>query len=61
MIAIETDAVRPILEQIAEGKARYLCQFHVQVGWPQWVVHGESHYFQDWQGRSPAQRWMSHG
>ncbi len=45
MIAIETDAVRPLLEQIADGKARYLCQFHVQIGWPQMVVHGDGHYY----------------
>jgi hypothetical protein len=45
MLAIENEAVRPILEQIAEGKARYLCRFHVQIAWPQMVIHGESHYF----------------
>ena len=45
MLAVEIDAVRPILEQIAEGKARYLCRFHVQIGWPQMVIHGDGHFY----------------
>ena len=45
MLAIESDAVRPLLEQIAGGKARYLCQFHVQIDWPQMVVHSDGHYY----------------
>ncbi len=45
MIAIELDAVRPLLEQIADGKARYVCRFHVQVEWPQMIIHGDGHYY----------------
>ena len=45
MIAIETDAVAPLLKVIAEGKARYLCQFHVQIEWPQMVVYGDGHLY----------------
>ena len=44
MIAIQTDAVRPVLKQINAGNVRYLCQFHIQVEWPQMVVHGNGHY-----------------
>ena len=45
MIAIELDSVRPLLEQIAEGKARYTCRFHVQVELPRMVAHGDGHYY----------------
>ena len=45
MIAIETDAVRPLLDQIAKGMTQYACQFHVQIAWPQMVVHGDGHYY----------------
>jgi hypothetical protein len=45
MLAIETDAVRPLLDYIAEGKARYPCEFHLQVTWPKMVVHGDRQYY----------------
>ena len=45
MLAIETGAVRPLLEQIADGRARCHCRFHVEIGWPKMVVHGDGHYY----------------
>ena len=45
MIAIETDAVSSLLERISGGKTRYVCQFHVQIAWPQMVIHGDGHYY----------------
>lgn len=44
MLVIHVNAVRPLLGLIAEGKARYLCRFLVQIEWPQMVAHGDGHY-----------------
>ena len=45
MIVIKPDAVRPLLDQIASGTARYDGQFHVQIAWPQTVSYEGSRYF----------------
>jgi hypothetical protein len=45
MIAIEPDAVRRLLDQIAIGTTRYDCQFHVQIAWPTTVAHGGTRFF----------------
>jgi hypothetical protein len=44
MIAIELDAARRLLEQIAKDKTRYDCQFLVQVTWPTTVIHDDQRY-----------------
>jgi hypothetical protein len=46
MVTIETDAVRPLLDQLAEGKTRYPCQFHLQIAWPQMLGHGDRRFSQ---------------
>ena len=45
MIPLEPDSVRVLLGQIADGKTKYDCQFHVQIGWPQVVAHEGSRFF----------------
>jgi hypothetical protein len=45
MIAIEPDAARRLLEQIANGENQYVCQFHVQINWPRSVIHDNQRYY----------------
>ena len=45
MIPLEADAVRRLLDQIADGKSRYDCRFHVQLTWPQMVAHEGKRFF----------------
>jgi hypothetical protein len=44
MIAIEPDAVRRLIDQIASGETRYKCQIHVQFAWPPTVIHDNQRY-----------------
>jgi hypothetical protein len=44
MIAIEPDAARRLLDEIASGKTQYDCQFHVQVAWPSTVIQDDQRY-----------------
>ena len=45
MIPLEPDSVRRLLDQIADGKTRYDCRFHVQIAWPPMVAHEGCRYF----------------
>ena len=45
MIPLEPDAIRRLLDQIANGTTRYDCQFYLQIAWPTMVAHEGNRFF----------------